>query len=81
MPSDDPPHAPRPDRPPPPHMPPPVHPTHRDAFAYAGDHRPPRDTRQPEESRAGDRWTAVRGAVLVLGAAALVTWILATVLQ
>ncbi len=48
-----------------------------DPFVATGDQPPLRDIAHAEESkRAGDGWVALRGLLLLLAAAALLTWAL-----
>lgn len=72
---DSPVHAPRPSRSPLRHVLPKRLRKHDDPFAVRGDHRPLRANANPEESRVGDSWTAVKAGLAILVAAGLVTWI------
>ena len=76
------PHAPRPDRGPLRHILPRAWKRRPDPFSAPGDHKPMRDNAHPEErGDSGDGWTAVRGAVVFILGAAVVTWVLITLLR
>jgi hypothetical protein len=81
MPNDTPPHALRPDHGPDRHVVP--HPVEArpDPFAVEGDHKAMRPNAHPEEAGdTGDGWAAAKGAVLFVLGAALVAWLLYTLL-
>jgi hypothetical protein len=74
-------HARRPSRSPLRHLLPKRWRAHGESFATSGVHRPARGTANPEESGGSDTGTALKSAVIVMAAAALITWILVDLLR
>jgi hypothetical protein len=77
----EPPHAPRPDRPPGAHRIPKAWDRKPDPFNAAAGHQPPLSSGREDEPGGNDRWTAIKSAVLVILAGALITWMLISLLR
>ncbi|MGG5808067.1 hypothetical protein [Falsiroseomonas sp. CW058] len=80
MTGDSPPHAARPDHPPAAHRIPEAWDRKPDPFARTQGHTPEPTTALPGEGQAGDRWAAVKSGLLFVLGAALLAWMLISLL-